>query len=364
MSVISLPFKVEKWIDLVSCVSSFIIMCILLIHHILKFKQFKRDQHILLRNNFSILLSFLMFFGALLSIIALIIKSIISNYIDINILKDNTQIICDVVGFCSAIGYGIFKHALYLALLYRLSDTFKDSMYSISLTCLRVLKIIIIIGFGAFVTFWTIDYYQNYIKTSALSNGCYHPVSIRFITYNSIFDFIICTIILYIFTTTLYKLSIHLIDADSPDARGIIFLMKKQLLLGIIAIIATLIAGIGVIILRLLLFWLSFDILISTFCITLMFAWNNKLVNRCCGKCLIKSVKKTSKKLEIKISTKIEISNQSNSTQNYGSKSAQNSPSSHINLKVIDDIPSSQEINISYKNDEPTTTNTCQNIKE
>lgn len=82
----------------------------------------------------------------------------------------------------------------------------------------------------------------------------------------------------------------------------LLFLMKKQTLLGSIAVISTIITQIGYLLIDAIIFWINIDMIISTFCVILMFSWNNECVNILCGKCLNNWVKQTHKEL-LKIKT-------------------------------------------------------------
>ena len=266
-------FNIISW--LVVIISALLIIAIA-VYHIISSNKHDKISIKKIKEKPSLYLSFILIF-----------ISVIYGIIIIHMTKAETfsmySIECEIPRWTFSLSYTSFKSVLYIILVARVWKLFKGkSFVKFSRKWLQVWMWFILLFFIEINVI-------NVITTKTTfknNNHCEYKWSILFIGSIAIMDVAAMVIYIYLFVRPIIMINNRnrrLSDADNIDMR---YLVIKQCILSLFAVISTIITAIFVIIFHMTQVFVSFDVIISSISVILMYKWNERLFEFFCYFCL------------------------------------------------------------------------------
>ena len=188
---------------------------------------------------------------------------------------------CTIMQHVNPSIYILFKLLLNMILILRLTESYGDSALAYNTKKLNIWAGIIITWSAGNLI------YVNLTVTSAIDNHMF-PRCHTMITYPALIsmaslDVIAGIINLILFITPLIMLS-SLIKDDSVSTHSLKNLTKKQCILSIIAVLSTIFALVGMLLIDSQQIFIPFDMVVSLIAIILLYQWNSTITNGlfCC----------------------------------------------------------------------------------
>ena len=210
---------------------------------------------------------------------------------------------CVSLGLTAAPVYMTFKSVLYIVLILRSYQSFGTSSVGYSSTRLIIFGIILIVWNISNVIFNAFT-----INTSIIDDKCYFELYNPYLYSIILMDMVASGISTYLFVKPVITLNKQIkrimmnsvtTSSDSEhdnentirDTKRLRHVAIKQCILSMIAIGSTMIGAVLTVLFHLHQTWASLDVVISTFCVVLMYKWYSKLTKKlfqmfcCCCSC-------------------------------------------------------------------------------
>eukprot|EP01084_Bolivina_argentea_P193712 332316_1 len=269
-------FMILQWI-----VSTFTLICLIGLtiyhskhaHHQLKRSGEKLRIYSLLSFSFIVLI-----IGILYCIFSIWSNIVQSNNYFIEKLFNKTYCIFTVTTFSNL--YGLFKTVTYLSLCLKLMGSFKGSFAVYSKTFYIIWQIFII-SFTVILLITSIA--QQ--KIDYINGVCTFNLSPLIMMTIILGDFFICSVNLYLFLRPLCILRNKNKSHDVTESFH--SLIKKNAILASISMVTTISQWLIIaVFISSIMICQILDILVTTFCIVLLFKWNGKLYTKLCCCCV------------------------------------------------------------------------------
>eukprot|EP01084_Bolivina_argentea_P259431 437734_1 len=192
--------------------------------------------------------------------------------------NDNNRWCCEFAAHWGPTGYSIFKFILYYILILRFKVTFRDSSVKYNINKLRIWVLILF-------TWTTSNIIAINITAQNIPGKCEVATPpIPIMASIASIDFVACIVNTILFSRPLFQLHKKRQSTNQKRTNTVNFkyVAIKQCILSLIAVLSTIFALLVVSMLNLYVICISFDYVISTSCIILMYSWNSSIIDKIC----------------------------------------------------------------------------------